>query len=88
MLRLELISNTLNEVIYNYSPEGKEEYGIVSVSLSTGEPEIRKLSPNDEYIRYLFRAITRIKKYIVEKDFRRVISWRGIKKSFADLEIT
>ena len=77
MLRLELIGNTSNEVIYNYSPEGKEEYSIVSVSLSTGEPEIRKFSPNDEYSRYLFCAITRIKKYIVEKDFPEsdIVAW-------------
>lgn len=77
MLRLELVNNTQNEVIYNYFPEQKEEYGTVSVKKDTGEFSIVKISVNDEHRRYLSHAVSRIEKYSAENNFieNDIVAW-------------
>lgn len=70
MLRLELVSNTQKEVIYNYFPEHDNEYGIVSINKDTGEPSIVKISPNDEFRTYLYHAISTMERYFKEDNFR------------------
>ncbi len=77
MLWLELVSNTQDEVIYNYFPERESEYGTVSINKATGELDVKKVSANDEYKRYLFHAISRIEKYFKEKNFQEkdTVAW-------------
>lgn len=70
MLLLELTGNMQEEAIYNYFPEGKEEYGTISINKNTGELDVKKVSVNDEHKRYLFHAISRIEKYFKENNFR------------------
>ena len=77
MLRLELVDNTNDKVIYNYFPEGKEEYGIVSVNKNTGDLNVEKIAVNDEYKRYLFHAMSRIRKFFSENRFseKETVAW-------------
>lgn len=77
MLRLELVSNVQGEVIYNYFPEHENEYGTVSINKTTGKLDVKKVSVNDEYKRYLFHAISRIEKYFKENNFqeRDTVAW-------------
>ncbi len=77
MLRLKLISNTQSEAVYNYFPEQGKEYGTISISIATGEQDVRKLAPGDEHRRYLSHAVTRTEKYFAEKIFpdSDVVAW-------------
>lgn len=77
MLRLELVDNTNDKVVYNYFPEGKEEYGIVSVNKNTGNLNVEKIAVNDEYKRYLFHAMSRIRKSFSENRFseKETVAW-------------
>lgn len=77
MLRLELVDNTQCKAIYNYFPEGKEEYGTISINKRTGELEVEKISANDEYKRYLFHARSRIEDFFAENNFmeKDVVAW-------------
>lgn len=77
MLRLKLVKKVQDEMVYNYFPEQKEEYGTVSISEDTGEMKIRKISPNDAHRRYLFHAVNRIEDYLAEKSFPEsdVVAW-------------
>lgn len=77
MLRLELVDNMQGEIIYNYFPEEKEEYGTISMNKETGQLEIKKISENDSHRRYLFHAMKRIEEYFTEKRFleKDVVAW-------------
>lgn len=77
MLRLELVSNTQEEVIYNYFPEHESEYGTVSINKATGELDVKKVSVNDEYKRYLYHAISTVEMYFKEDSFREkaTVAW-------------
>lgn len=77
MLRLELVDNTKEEAVYHYFPEGKEKYGMISVNKNTGELSVEKIAVNDEYKKYLFHAISRIRKFFSENRFleKDVVAW-------------
>lgn len=77
MLRLELVENTQEEIVYNYFPEGESEYGTISINKVTGELDIKKISTNDAHKRYLFHAVSRIEKYHVENKYleRDMAAW-------------
>lgn len=77
MLRLELVENTQEEIVYSYFPEGESEYGTISINKVTGELDIKKTSANDAYKRYLFHAVSRIEKYYAENKFleRDIVAW-------------
>ncbi len=77
MLLLELAGDMQEEAIYNYFPEGEKEYGTVSINKITGEPDVKKVSVNDEHKRYLFHAISRIEKYFQENKFleKDTVAW-------------
>lgn len=77
MLLLELAGNMQEKAVYNYFPEGKKEYGTVSVNKSTGELDVEKVSVNDEHKRYLCHAISRIEKYFAENNFqdKDIVAW-------------
>lgn len=77
MLRLELVSETQKEVIYNYFPEKGNEYGTVSMDKATGEFSVIDLSADDKFHIYLMHAVSRIEKYFAENNFKEndTVAW-------------
>ena len=71
MLRYKLMDSDNKSVTYRYYPEGKESYGEITVSRSTGEIEDFVLAPIEtERFKWYFRHMyARIRQFIENDEF-------------------
>lgn len=63
MLTLVLYIDRGDIIEYNFFPEGKEEYGTISVNKTTGDIEVIKKANGDYYAIYLRHAVSQVSKY-------------------------
>ena len=63
MLKLLCIKKSKINFIYHYFPEAKADYGILSITIATGEIQIIKVAENDAHRRYLLHAISELRKF-------------------------
>lgn len=69
MLILKLLSQDSGKIVFNYYPEGKEDFGTLSLNEHTGEISVISVPECDEFGRYRIHAIKRIKEYFQNKHF-------------------
>ncbi len=76
MVKIKLIKLTCEEAVYEYYPEGKATFGIISFNRMTKEPSLVK---DDGEYRSVYRghAYHRIKKYDLKGEFKEedLIAW-------------
>lgn len=77
MLKLKLINQYDGKIVFNYYPNGKSDFGTVSINESTGEIVVLTVAKNDEFGRYKIHAIKRIKEYFNNKNFmiEDIVAW-------------
>ncbi|MDD6202469.1 MAG: hypothetical protein PUB13_05950 [Lachnospiraceae bacterium] len=77
MLKLKLMNKCDGKIVFNYYPEGKSDFGTVSINEKTGEIDIMNVAQNDEFGRYKIHAINRIKEYFENKKFvtEDIVAW-------------
>lgn len=63
MLVLKLVNNTDKKATYNYYPEGKEEFGVLSVNKVNGDINVDEVSNGDEFRRYIGHAVPKLKTF-------------------------
>lgn len=63
MLELVLNSDNGEIVEYNFFPEGKKEYGTITVNKKTGVVDITKRADGDDYDVYLRHAVSKVLNY-------------------------
>ena len=76
MERIELELLTDDIVSYRYYPEGREEYGIVSLNRKTDDVINDKIYPDDPGM-YKWHAVYRIRKYNETGEFpeKATVAW-------------
>lgn len=76
MLTLQLNKESDNNVLYNYYPENKEEFGTVLIDKTTGEITTG-ISGNDKFGRYLMHAVKRVKEYFEKGTYQKedIVAW-------------
>ncbi len=77
MLRLELVSETASEVVYNYYPENNKEYGTIKVNKTSGDVIEHKVPGSDAHSRYFQHAISKIDSYLLNKKYPKedIVIW-------------
>lgn len=77
MLKLKVISRIAGKIVFNYYPEDKESFGIISVDESTGEMDVVRIAENDEFGRYKIHAIKRIREFLKGDTFATedIVAW-------------
>lgn len=77
MLQLKLIENTNSKVVYNYFPEKKDIYGIVSLDKSNCEVLSVSIAENDIHDRYMHHAVSKIIEFIEKNNFpeEAIVAW-------------
>lgn len=77
MLTFLIDSETTNEIIYRYFPEGEAKSGLVVINKMSGECDIKELSDNDKHQRYALKLLARLRRCISCSSFERegVIAW-------------
>lgn len=77
MLRLELLSETDLEVVYNYLPEAGNKKGSITLNKKSGEIESVVIAENDLKERYMNHAVSAIIKYHAAGTFPKedVVAW-------------
>ena len=77
MVKLLLIQTTDETVQYQYFPEGKDFYGILSLNRTAGDINILKQAANDNFNVYLHHAIRSLERYYKTGIFpeRDTIAW-------------
>lgn len=77
MLRLKLIRDDEQEVIYNYYPENKNEFGTISVNKNTGEVKIISEVEKDKFCIYRNHALSKIRECQRKGAFIResIVAW-------------
>ena len=77
MMVLKLVNETATEATYNYHPEGKEVFGVLTVNKNNGDIAVIEVAENDEFRRYLGHAAPKIKEFydttIYEKEV--LVAW-------------
>lgn len=63
MLTLTLYMDHGETVEYNFFPNGKEEYGTISVDKNTGDIDVIKNAKGDDYAIYLGHAVSQVSKF-------------------------
>lgn len=63
MVKLLLIQITEETVQYQYFPEGKEHYGVLSLNRANGDINILKEAENDKFNTYIHHAMTTLEKF-------------------------
>lgn len=65
------------KIVFNYYPEGENEYGTISINENTGEVNILSIAQNDEFGSYKIHAIKRIKEYFDRRKFifEDIVAW-------------
>lgn len=78
MLDLILESTEENVHVYKYYPESGELFGLVTID-QNGDAEIKQLSshPYDEFKKYAFHALRRLREYHKHQDFKQkdLVAW-------------
>lgn len=68
---------TEEKITYNYYPEGKEKFGIVSLIRKDGKRVIEKLCESDKFKIYAFHALKCLEEYQKKNEFpeKDLIMW-------------
>ena len=76
MLLLILMEKIGNIVKYKYYPEGREEFGIITLNIDTGDVEIEKFAQNYDSS-YMGHAVHRIDEYYKKKEYleKDMVAW-------------
>lgn len=77
MLKFVLVEEKENKVLYEYSPEGGSESGIVSFNKKTGNSGIETLADNDKHQRYAMKVLKRIREMAKSGTFEKegMVAW-------------
>ena len=77
MLKYIVLENSRDYVTYRYFPEGKENYGEITVRKVNKQIIEKKILPNDEAMWYLFKMYSLIRAFIDSNTFESdgVITW-------------
>ena len=77
MLKLKLINQHDGKIVFNYYPDGKDDFGTVSINERTGEVDVLSVAKSDEFGNYKIHAIKRIKEYFKNKNFilEDIVAW-------------
>ena len=68
---------TDEKITYNYFPEGKEKFGIISLMRKSGKRVIDKLCESDKFKTYAFQALRCLEEYQKKNEFpeKGLIMW-------------
>lgn len=77
MLKYKLIEESENYVKYLYFPDGREEYGSVTVNKRTGDVLEMVIAKVDQFKRYCFHLIDEIEDFIESGNFKNegIVAW-------------
>lgn len=77
MLRLKLLNEYDNKIIYEYYPEDSNISGRISIDKKTGEIELIRQAENDKFGRYKVHAVSAIMNYFKSKNYKmnETIAW-------------
>lgn len=70
MLTLELVEECDGTLVFNYYPEGKAEFGTVSINKDTGEILVLKTPSVDKFGIYKVKALSTLRKYYASGEYR------------------
>ena len=77
MLTLELVEECDEKMVYHYYPEGKAEFGTVSINKDTGEILVLKTAKGDEFGFYKFHVLSTLQKYYESGEYKQkdMVAW-------------
>ena len=77
MLRFEMIENKQGLITYAYYPDGKAEFGIITVRKNDNEIVNQKIAPNDDFKWCFLKMLKKIREFISKNEFEKdgVIAW-------------
>ena len=72
MLKYKLSREDDDDCIYFYYPEGKEDYGIITINKKTGKITVNSLAKEDQGIRifYAYKLVRRLEEFYRTGEYR------------------